>query len=129
MPSYTLYAQISPELAPNFSQQTSSMIKRAMNRTPDVTADFKVDPNGKLAKKFSALGQKSGQLLGKAFLASAASVIGGAAIFKKLVEGGADLSAALSTTNTIFKKQGKAMQDWSKTAAKAFGLSRSEALK
>ncbi|MCA1569746.1 MAG: hypothetical protein LC798_05375, partial [Chloroflexi bacterium] len=75
--------------------------------------------------KMGDVGVKAGKALA---LGLAGAAVGAGAFLKSAVDGASNLAETLSKSNTIFGDQGKAMEQWAGTAAKAFGQSKQGAL-
>jgi hypothetical protein len=74
-------------------------------------------------------GSKAASALKRAAVPAAAALGAIAVGAKKAVDAASSLNEQMSASQQVFGRQAKGVQEWSKTSAEAFGLSRTEALK
>lgn len=116
------------------SQQLSFAI-RAVNEASKALKDVGADIDGLSGKagsgekKIGGFGKTLkdvGTIAGGIIAAQGLSKVGG--LFTSSVGAASELNEVLSKSNTIFKENAKAIEDWAEGGARDFGLAKSEAL-
>lgn len=81
-----------------------------------------------ITKAFGGVGKIAGAAFKAAAIGVAAGVVAAGALAKSSVDAASDLSESMSKVDVVFGDNAKAVQDWSKKSATAFGQSRQSAL-
>ena len=98
---------------------------------PKIVVEYvaKVDGLLKGQEAVGASASRTGKLARKAFLPAAAALGVVAIASTRAMDAASALNEQMAASEQVFGKHARAVQDWSKTGAKAFGLSRTEALR
>lgn len=110
----TAYVDLVPRLDPSFNRQLSDAVD---NATRPALA--------RMSEGFRSAGQNMMQAGTKLSLGLTLPI---AAVGVAAFQLASDLNESMSKVNVVFGSQADAIVDWSKTAARSFGLSRQEAL-
>lgn len=83
---------------------------------------------GRFGSKIGGLGRALVSFGKTAAIGLGAAAVGIGVGAAAAINAGSDLAEVLSKSNTVFKEQGAAMEEWADTSAEAFGQSKKEAL-
>jgi hypothetical protein len=122
----TLYADV----VPRFGQRFGSQLARQIS-TPATRASGRAgtDAGARFGQRFA--GAFKGAGIAKAISGPLLAAVGGAALLsglKATTQAASDRAEALNKSNVIFGANARAIAAWSKGSARAFGVSRTEAL-